>query len=92
MGRAMKIDVRSATDVGRVAKLVRKKQHIRQDDLASIIGASHVYLRDVERGKETVSIGGVLRLFDELGIYITLDVPDDLNLTFKELSENGSLE
>ena len=41
-----------------------------------MIGASHVLLRDIERGKETVNLGKVLQLLEELGIRVLLDVPE----------------
>jgi len=41
-----------------------------------MVDSSHVFLRDVECGKPTVQLGRVLRLLQELGIRITLDIPD----------------
>jgi y4mF family transcriptional regulator len=67
----------STADLGKLIRRQRKRQRIRQADLAAMIGASHVFLRDVERGKPTVQFGRVLQLLDELGITLSADVPDD---------------
>ncbi|MBD2840357.1 helix-turn-helix transcriptional regulator [Pseudomonas sp. JM0905a] len=67
--------VRTPEDLGKVVREARKKQHIRQEDMAMLIGKSHVHLRDIEKGKPTVSLGSVLQLLDELGIRVYLDVP-----------------
>ncbi|WP_455231333.1 helix-turn-helix domain-containing protein [Geopseudomonas aromaticivorans] len=68
--------ISSAKDIGDIVSALRKRQGIRQADMAGMIGASHVLLRDIERGKETVNIGKVLLLLEELGIRVLLDVPE----------------
>lgn len=68
--------IKSADDLGRVIRRQRKLQALRQQDLADQIGASHVFLRQVEQGKPTVQLGRVLRLLEELGIELHVDVPD----------------
>ncbi|QKE63272.1 helix-turn-helix transcriptional regulator [Aquipseudomonas campi] len=73
------IPIRDAADIGTLARDLRRQQGLRQDDLAAIIGASHVFLRDVEQGKGTVQLGKLLRLLDELGVRIHLEVPDSLD-------------
>ncbi|GGX80206.1 hypothetical protein GCM10007160_04630 [Litchfieldella qijiaojingensis] len=73
----MRIPVTNVVTIGEVAKKVRREQGIRQEDMASILGASHVFLRDVEHGKPTVQLGKVLRLLDELGITLILELPDE---------------
>lgn len=70
------ITIRSASDIGAIVSAQRKRQGIRQADIAAMISASHVLLRDIERGKETVNIGKVLQLLEELGIRVLLDVPE----------------
>jgi hypothetical protein len=50
---------------------------LRQTDLAALIGASHVFLGDVEKGKPTVQLGRVLKLLDELGLTLTVAVPGE---------------
>lgn len=75
----MHVPVLSPVEIGRAVREQRKHQGLRQEDLAAIIGASHVFLRDVEHGKPTVQLGRVLRLLDELGIGLVLDLPDPVD-------------
>ena len=63
--------------LGDVIRLQRKRQGLRQADLAAMVDASHVYLGDVEKGKPTVQLGRVLRLLDELGLRLSVEIPDD---------------
>ena len=56
----------------------RIQQHIRQDDLGSMIDCSHKFIGDVEKGKTSVECGRVFRLLNELGIKVHLDLPDDI--------------
>lgn len=69
--------IRTPEDLGRLIRAQRKQQRLRQQDLADQVGASHVFLRQVEQGRPTVQLGRVLRLLDELGIELHADVPDD---------------
>lgn len=68
--------IRNTEDLGRLIRDQRKRQGLRQTDLAAIIGASHVFVGDVEKGKPTVQLGRVLRLLDELGLELRVSVPD----------------
>ncbi|MGC1550462.1 MAG: helix-turn-helix domain-containing protein [Rhodanobacter sp.] len=72
----MHIRVSTAADIGKAIHTERKRQRLRQDDLAAMVESSHVFLRDVESGKPTVQLERVLRVLEELGISIVLDVPD----------------
>lgn len=72
----IELPVKNAEDIGKIIRRVRRNQGIRQDDLADYIHSSHVFLRDVEKGKPSVRIGRVLHALDELGIKVTLHVPD----------------
>lgn len=74
----MKIPATSAAAIGRIARRVRRAQGISQQDLADIVQTSHVTLRHLEQGRGTVQWGLVLAVLDELGIELTLDVPDAL--------------
>ena len=68
--------IQSTKELGTLIRTVRKAQGIRQDELAAMVPASHVFIIDVERGKPTAHIGKVLDLLRELGIKITLDTPE----------------
>ena len=69
--------IRSTETLGRIIRQQRKRQKLRQTDLAAMIGASHVFLGDVEKGKPTVQLGRVLKLLDELGLKLSIDVADE---------------
>lgn len=73
----MQLPIRSVADLGMAIRAVRKDQGLRQDDTAGGAGVGHVFLRDVERGKETVQLGLVLKVLDELGIELSIDIPDE---------------
>jgi len=69
--------INSVADIGEAVWAVRKVSKVRQDDAAGSAGVSHVFLRDLERGKQTVQLGLVLQVLAELGVGLTLDLPDD---------------
>lgn len=73
----MKQPISSTEDLGLVIRAVRKSTQVRQDDLAGAVGVSRRFTAEVERGKPTVQFGRVLRLLEELGITVTLDIPED---------------
>jgi len=74
----MHVHVDNPEELGRVIRAVRRAQQLRQDDLAPMVGASHVTLMNMERGKEGVAIGRVMQVLRELGVRIHLDVPPDV--------------
>ncbi|CAM3902182.1 putative HTH-type transcriptional regulator y4mF [Pseudomonas reidholzensis] len=70
------LKIRNADDVGAAVRQVRKSQQITQADLALIVGKSHVLMRDIEKGKGTVSLATVLQVLQELGIQLYMDLPE----------------
>lgn len=82
----MRIAVTSVESVGVAVRAVRKVNALRQDDIPNV---SHVFLRDLEKGKETVQFGLVLKVLDELGIRLVLEVPqsqaNDVTLAIEHL-------
>lgn len=73
----MHTTITSTKTLGEIIRRQRKRQGLRQADLAAMVGASHVFLGDVEKGKPTVQWGRVLQLLDELGLRLSVDVPDE---------------
>ena len=71
----MQIPVTSVAAVGAAIRAARKAGGVRQDDIAIV---SHMFLRDLEKGKETVQFGRALKVLNELGIRLVMDVPDSL--------------
>lgn len=72
----MKKTIRTPADLGLVLRGVRKSQALRQDDLAAISGVGPVFAGEVERGKESVHLGKVLKLLEEAGIRLILEYAD----------------
>ena len=71
----MKHSIHSTEELGRIIRAVRKSAQVRQDDLAAIVGVSRQFTVDVEKGKSTVQMARVLRLLQELGIELSVDIP-----------------
>lgn len=86
----MHIPINQVSDVGNAILAVRKDSGVRQDDAAGSAGVSHVFLRDLERGKETVQFGRVLRVLEELGIRMVLEIPSTAEARFLTLSGKPS--
>jgi len=81
----MKHPIRSPEALALVIRAVRKSAQVRQDDLAAMVGVSRQFAVDVERGKPTVQFGLVLRLLEELGITLQVDIPEDASRKLEEL-------
>lgn len=80
----MRVSVESVENVGMAIRAVRKVNGIRQDDVP---GVSHVFLRDLEKGKDTVQFGRVLKVLNELGIRMVLEVPPSQEEVIKRAME-----
>ena len=72
----MKIEIQSAAALGPVVRAVRKAQGIRQDDAAGSIGVSENFLGKVERGGKTVQWGKLFQIIQELGLTVSVEVPE----------------
>lgn len=71
----MQTPVQSVQDIGRIVRAVRRQSHLRLEDLAATTGLSKQFLTDLESGKLTLRLGLTLNLLAELGIRVTLDIP-----------------
>lgn len=60
--------VRSAADVGKIAREQRRELSLRQIDLAGIGNTGNRLIVDIEKGKPTVQLQKVLDLLDLLGL------------------------
>ena len=85
----MKFPVKSAADLGLLARATRRSNRLRLDDVAGSASLGPVFVGDVERGKETVQFGRVLRLLDELGIELLADVPQAALDEIEKLKSKG---
>jgi transcriptional regulator with XRE-family HTH domain len=85
----MLIDIRSPDELGLLIRAVRKHQKMRMDDVAGSAGVGPVFVREVERGKETVQLGRVMKILAELGIELRADVPDEVEDSLAQLKLKG---
>jgi transcriptional regulator with XRE-family HTH domain len=85
----MHIPIASVADLGLVIRAVRQSSHVRLDDLAATVSLSKQFAQDVEYGKPTVQLGLVLRLLEELGIPLVLDIPESACGKLHELKRKG---
>lgn len=70
--------IKNSQQMGRLIRLSRKNQGIDQASLALICGFSERPLKAIEKGKGTLSVEKILRIFDELGIKLHLEPPNSL--------------
>lgn len=75
----MRIKINSTTQLGAIAKVVRKNQDLSQELFAATAGFGERFIREVEKGKSTAEIGRVFRQLSELGINVWLDIPDSVS-------------
>ena len=85
----LNVNVKSVADLGLVTRAVRKHSHIRLDDLAGCSQLSKQFVSDVERGKETVRLGLVFQMLDELGIRVTVAIPEAAAPALAALRQKG---
>lgn len=85
----MHVLIKSTQDLGLVIRATRRSQNVRQDDVSGSAGVGHVFTREVEHGKETVQLGRVMRLLDELGISLILDMPSEAADELASLRKTG---
>lgn len=85
----MEVMIQSPKTLGLLIRATRKTQRVRMDDLAGSAGVGPVFVREVERGKETVQLGRVLNLLAELGIELRADIPDKVLPAFERLRQAG---
>lgn len=68
--------IKTVAELGRIVSATRIAQGLRATDLS----ASHRFVSELERGKETAHIGKVLSVLADLGIQLILEVPPDVEL------------
>ncbi len=85
----MLVNIDSPGQLGLLIRAVRKHQNVRMDDVAGSAGVGPVFVREVERGKETVQLGRVMKILAELGIELRADVPDEVSDTLAMFQRKG---
>jgi HTH-type transcriptional regulator / antitoxin HipB len=64
--------VASMGEIGERIRLRRRELGLNQTELATVANTSLRFVSEVERGKETARVSGVLRLLAALGLELTL--------------------
>lgn len=85
----MLVQINKPEDLGLAIRATRKVQKLRLDDTAAFAGVGPVFAMDVEHGKPTVQLGRVLRLLEQLGLQLKVDMPDVAVAMFETLRARG---
>lgn len=85
----MKYTINTVAELGLLLRAVRKSQGLRLDDLAGSAGVGHVFAREVEHGKETVQMGRMLKLLQEAGLQLSVDIPSSALEQVQALQTTG---
>ncbi|WP_313024843.1 transcriptional regulator [Pseudomonas lopnurensis] len=75
----MEFQIDSPEKLGLLIRASRKAMSLRQDDAAGSIGVSENFLGKVERGGETVQWGKLFLVMRELGLNLSVEVPDEFS-------------
>lgn len=67
--------IRTTEDLGRLMRLARRHQHLRQDQVGRF---SHTFIGEAETGKPTAQIGKVFAALRELGLKIHVELPPSI--------------
>lgn len=65
----------STLTLGQVVREVRKRQGLRQDELAGAANVGVRFIVDLEGGKPTAQLGKALAVMQALGLRLTLEEP-----------------
>ena len=74
----MNVPIDSPKVLGHLIRACRKAMDMRQDVAAGVIGVSENFLGKVERGGETVQWGLLFQVMQELGMKVSVEVPDEI--------------
>lgn len=85
----MLIPITTVAELGMLLRATRKSQGVRLDDAAGSAGVGPVFAGEVERGKEAVQLGLVLKLLEEVGLQLKVDFPENALPMLRQLQEKG---
>jgi transcriptional regulator with XRE-family HTH domain len=85
----MDIPIPSTTELGHLIRAVRRASGVRIDDLAATAGLSKQFVQDVEQGKPTARLGLVLKLLAELGLPLSLNIPQAATAELAEVKKRS---
>lgn len=67
--------VKKAEEIGEIVRLHREKARLTQLALAELSGVGKTVVFDIEKGKATVKLATLLKIFHSLNISVVLDSP-----------------
>ncbi len=73
-----KIKLKNIRQLGAVSKLIRQSQSLDQETAGLLSGNGLTFMSQFENGKETVEIGRVINLLEQLGIELEINLPPNL--------------
>lgn len=73
-----------AKDLGEVVHYCRKQSGLSQHGLAKLAGVGKTIIFDIEKGKKTVQLNTLLKVFDVLNIKMKFETP------FTQTKENNA--
>jgi hypothetical protein len=85
----MLFPVKSVAELGLLVRATRRTHHLRMDDVAINANLGPTFAFDLEHGKATVQLGRVLRLLEELGIRMVVDIPSVALPEIEKLHKKG---
>jgi len=88
----MDIPVKSLEDLGLIVHATRRSSGLRIDDFAGVAGVSKDFASQLERGKPTLQMGLALKVISDLGLKITVTVPDSAVPLYLEVKAKGGLK
>ena len=62
-------------EIGKITRYHRKQSGLSQQELAKLAGVGKTVIFDIEKGKETVQLKTLLKVFDVLNIRIKVETP-----------------
>jgi transcriptional regulator with XRE-family HTH domain len=87
----MQLPIQTVADLGLALRAARRSGKVRLDDLAQIAGVSKQFVSDVEYGKPTVQLGLVLKLLVEIGVIMSVNIPEESQEEWEKLLAKGGL-
>lgn len=85
----MIVEIKNIKQLGAIAKQVRQSQSLDQETAGMLSGNGLTFISQFENGKESVEIGRVFKLFEQLGIEVDINLPP--NLAEKSLQKINQL-
>ena len=71
----MMTTIQSTLTIGQLVRQSRKRQGLRQDELAGAANVGVRFIVDLEAGKSTAQLGKALSVFRALGLRLTVEDP-----------------